>query len=124
MLVHGKGQEIYERVKLDLERAAVGIMRVWREDEAAKAPKEGDDWINVLVDGWEWWSARVVSPWTVRRRGAGQRRKERGRELTLAFVRRRSRRTSCGRCCCLWTDPTCSSTRARTTFCESSFLFF
>ncbi|KAL7412007.1 Cullin family-domain-containing protein [Mrakia frigida] len=60
VLVHGKGEEIYERFKLDLERGAVGMMRLWREEALANGgSKEGDAWVEILVKGWEWWSGRI-----------------------------------------------------------------
>lgn len=60
--VHAKGPEIYDRLRLDLERSAAGLLRVWREDGGMK--EEGKEWAERVVKGWEWWSARVVScPW-------------------------------------------------------------
>lgn len=38
------------------------MMRVWREDARARGgAKEGDEWVKTLLEGWEWWSGRVVS---------------------------------------------------------------
>jgi hypothetical protein len=58
ILVHSKGGEIHDRVRLDLERSAGGILRILRE---AAAASDGEAWIEIVVKGWDWWSERVVS---------------------------------------------------------------
>lgn len=38
------------------------MMRLWREEALANGgSKEGDAWVEILVNGWDWWSGRIVS---------------------------------------------------------------
>lgn len=54
---HDHGQEIYRRVKEELDKSVSLLAREWR---ASIMGKEGG-WLGRLVHGWESWEARAVS---------------------------------------------------------------